>query len=168
MEVALARVNRSPDVPASLPEPWQVLLRAMTMRDPAQRPNAATVAESLRRIAAGEELDRTVAMTQPVPSTSTQVLPASAVATQAAAWPPATPATAAPAAAAARPSRTGPSAAVIVTILLLVAAAIAVAIIAVQRNNNSGTTTNFTPGQPRLHPAKVERDMRDLERLVHR
>ena len=167
MEVALARVNRSPDIPASLPEPWRVLLRAMTMRDPAQRPTAPTVADSLRRIAAGEDLDRTVAMTQPVSSSATQVLPATAVATQAGAWSPASATQAAPAAAA-RPARTGPSRAVIVMILLLVAAAIAAAIIAVQRNNNSGSTTNFTPGQPRLHPGKVERDMRNLERLVHR
>ena len=164
MEVALARVHRSPDIPASLPEPWRVLLRAMTMRDPAQRPNAPTVADSLRRIAAGEDLDRTVAMTQAVPSNATQVLPATAVATQAAGWPAATATTAQPMG---RPRRSGPSAAVIVLILLLVAAAVAAAIIAVQRNNNSGSTANFTPGQPRLHPAKVERDMRDLERLVH-
>src|SRR3954449_3977538 len=78
MEVALARVNRSPDIPASLPEEWRTLLRAMTMRDPAQRPNAVVVADSLRRIAAGEDLDRTVAMAAASPA-ATQVLPATAV-----------------------------------------------------------------------------------------
>jgi serine/threonine protein kinase len=167
MEVALARVNRAPDIPTSLPEPWRVLLRAMTMRDPAQRPAASTVADSLRRIAAGLDLDRTVAMTQAAAPTATQVLPATAVATQAAAWStaPAEPAAAQPMT---RPRRTGPAPAVIVMILLLVAAAIAAAVIAVQRNNGSDSTTKFTPGQPRLHPAKVERDMRNLERLVHR
>src|SRR4051812_41148031 len=81
MEVALARVNRSPDIPATLPEQWRTLLRAMTLRDPAQRPSAATVADSLRRIAAGEDLDRTVAMAAASPS-ATQVLSATAVATQ--------------------------------------------------------------------------------------
>ena len=162
----MARVNRPPDIPASLPEPWRALLQAMTMRDPARRPTAATVADSLRRIAAGEDLDRTVAMTAASPN-ATQVLPATAVATQAAAWPPAA-AVQTTAQPAARPARRGPSAAVVVMILLLIAAAIAAAIIAVQRNNDNGSTANFTPGQPRLHPAKVERDVRHLERLVHR
>ena len=166
MEVALARVNKSPDIPTSLPLPWRQLLAAMTAREPAQRPTAATVADSLRRIAAGEDLDRTVAMTSAAPNpNATQVLPATAVGTQGAAWPAAAQTTAHPVA---RPARRGPSAAVIVMILLLVAAAIAAAVIAVQRNNNSGSTTNFTPGHPRLHPAKVERDVRHLERLVHR
>src|SRR3954453_19898492 len=77
MEVALARVNRSPDIPASLPEEWRAPLREMTMRDPAQRPNAPLVADSLRRIAAGEDLDRTVAMAAAAPS-ATQVLSATA------------------------------------------------------------------------------------------
>ena len=160
MEVALARVNRSPDIPASLPEQWRTLLRAMTMRDPAQRPRAVVVADSLRRIAAGEDLDRTVAMAAAAP-TATQVLPAAtAVATQAA-W--SQPTTAQPV----RSARRGPSPAVIVLVLLLVAAAVAAVIVALQRSS-SDSGTSFTPGRPRLHPTKVERDMRNLERLVHR
>jgi eukaryotic-like serine/threonine-protein kinase len=162
MEVALARVNRAPDIPASLPEQWRTLLRAMTTRDPGQRPNAVTVADSLRRIAAGEDLDRTIAMAAAAPS-ATQVLPATAVATQAAwAQPGAEAATGA-----GRPARKGPSPAVIVLILVLVAAAAAVVIVVLQRNT-SDSTPAFTPGQPRLHPARIERDMRDVERLVHR
>jgi eukaryotic-like serine/threonine-protein kinase len=168
MEVALARVNRAPDIPASLPEQWRTLLRAMTLRDPAQRPSAATVADSLRRIAAGEDLDRTVAMAAASPS-ATQVLSATAVATQGA-WsqPGAEPLPATGAATAGRAARRGPSAGVIVLVLLLVAAAAAAAIVAVQRNNSSDSSPAFTPGHPRLHPAKIERDVRDLERLVHR
>jgi eukaryotic-like serine/threonine-protein kinase len=165
MEVALARVHRAPDLPMSLPEQWRTLLRAMTLREPAQRPSAQTVADSLRRIAAGEDLDRTVAMAAASP-TSTQVLPATAVATQAA-WPAAEPTQTAVHPVAGRPARRGPSAAVVVLVLLLVAAAAAGAIIAVH-NSNSGSTTSFTPGQPRLHPPKIERDLRHLERLVHR
>jgi eukaryotic-like serine/threonine-protein kinase len=165
MEVALARVHRAPDIPAALPEQWRTLLRAMTLREPAQRPSAQTVADSLRRIAAGEDLDRTVAMAAASP-TSTQVLPATAVATQAA-WPAAEPTQTAVHPVAGRPARRGPSAAVVVLVLLLVAAAAAGAIIAVH-NSNSGSTTSFTPGQPRLHPPKIERDLRHLERLVHR
>src|SRR4051812_27606486 len=163
MEVALARVNRSPDIPASLPEEWRTLLRAMTMRDPAQRPNATLVADSLRRIAAGEDLDRTVAMAAAAPS-ATQVLSATAVVTQAArSQQVAEPTTAGPVGR----RRAGPSPGVVVLVLLLVAAAVAAVIIALQRNS-SDSTTSFTPGRPRLHPAKVERDMRELERLVHR
>jgi len=160
MEVALARVNRAPDIPASLPEQWRTLLRAMTLRDPGQRPKAVVVADSLRRIAAGEDLDRTVAMAAAAP-TATQVLPATAVATQAAWSQPTT------AAQPARSARRGPSPGVIVLILLLVAAAVAAVIVALQRNS-SDSGTSFTPGRPRLHPTKVERDMRNLERLVHR
>jgi eukaryotic-like serine/threonine-protein kinase len=165
MEVALARVHRAPDIPMSLPEQWRTLLRAMTLREPAQRPSAQTVADSLRRIAAGEDLDRTVAMAAASPA-STQVLPATAVATQAA-WPAAEPTQTAVHPVAGRPARRGPSAAVVVLVLLLVAAAAAGVIIAVH-NSNSGSTTSFTPGQPRLHPPKIERDLRHLERLVHR
>ncbi|HET6816481.1 MAG TPA: serine/threonine-protein kinase [Mycobacteriales bacterium] len=166
MEVALARVNRQPDIPTSYGEQWHALLNAMTLRDPARRPSAATVADSLRRISAGEDLDRTVAMTPPVSPTATQVLPATAVATQLGATTGPAGATAAgPLAPSQR--RSGPSPAVIVFILLLVVAAIAVALVAL-RNNSSNTTTHFTPGKPKLHPAKIERDMRNLERLVHR
>jgi eukaryotic-like serine/threonine-protein kinase len=165
MEVALARVHRAPDLPMSLPEQWRTLLRAMTLREPAQRPSAQTVADSLRRIAAGEDLDRTVAMAAASPA-STQVLSATAVATQAA-WPAAEPTQTAVHPVAGRPARRGPSAAVVVLVLLLVAAAAAGVIIAVH-NSNSGSTTSFTPGQPRLHPPKIERDLRHLERLVHR
>lgn len=165
MEVALARVNRAPDIPSSLPEQWRTLLKAMTLRDPAQRPSATTVADSLRRIAAGEDLDRTVAMAAASPS-ATQVLPVTAVATQGAWSQPAAEPLAATGVAA-RPARRGPAPAVIVLVLLLLAAAVAAAIIAVHRNS-SDSTPGFTPGHPKLHPAKVERDMRRVERLVHR
>ena len=167
MEVALARVNRQPDIPTSYGHQWHALLIAMTLREPARRPTAATVADSLRRMAAGGDIDRTVAMAAASP-TATQVLPATAVATQASAWPTADATTTTAGAVASRPARRGPAPAVLVVILLLVVAAIAVAVVALRNNNNSGTTGNFTPGKPRVHPAKVERDLRNLERLVHR
>jgi eukaryotic-like serine/threonine-protein kinase len=47
VESAVARVNRDPDVPDSLPEEWRSLLSAMTDRDPANRPSAAEVAAVL-------------------------------------------------------------------------------------------------------------------------
>src|SRR4051794_4822801 len=60
MEIALARVNRSPDVPTTLSQGWQTLLAAMTARNPQDRPSAGQVADNLRRLAEGGDIDRTV------------------------------------------------------------------------------------------------------------
>jgi tRNA A-37 threonylcarbamoyl transferase component Bud32 len=49
-ESALARLNRDPDLPESLPEPWRRLLGAMTAREPAARPTAEAVARELRTL----------------------------------------------------------------------------------------------------------------------
>ncbi|MDP2772888.1 MAG: serine/threonine-protein kinase [Nocardioides sp.] len=49
-ESALARLNRDPEVPETLPEPWRLLLGAMTARDPAARPGADAVARDLRAL----------------------------------------------------------------------------------------------------------------------
>jgi hypothetical protein len=51
-EAVAARLVRGPEVPPGLPQPWPGLLAAMTASDPAQRPSAAQVAESLRTSAA--------------------------------------------------------------------------------------------------------------------
>jgi eukaryotic-like serine/threonine-protein kinase len=48
METVMARLSRSPDVPADLPGPWPGLLTAMTATDPNARPSAAAVADILR------------------------------------------------------------------------------------------------------------------------
>ncbi|HXV94430.1 MAG TPA: serine/threonine-protein kinase, partial [Pseudonocardia sp.] len=48
VEAALARLHRSPRVPAELPEPLRSVLRRMTAIDPAARPAAAAVATALR------------------------------------------------------------------------------------------------------------------------
>ncbi|MCU1690999.1 MAG: putative serine/threonine-protein kinase [Frankiales bacterium] len=53
VEVALARLNRQPDVPVDLPAGWPQLLTAMTAREPDARPTAGEVAEELSRIASG-------------------------------------------------------------------------------------------------------------------
>src|SRR4051794_2167701 len=122
MEIALARVSSSPDIPSTLPQGWQSLLSSMTARAPAQRPAAAVVADSLRRIAAGEELDRTVAMAAPrPPADATAVLPATAVVTNATAAAPA------PAPVPAARRRNGPSWGVVAAVILM-AVAVAVAV----------------------------------------
>ena len=49
LESAIARLHRSPVVPASVPEPLASVVRRMTATDPADRPAASDVAAALRR-----------------------------------------------------------------------------------------------------------------------
>src|SRR3954452_10652066 len=60
VEVAMARLARSPDIPAELSRDWQALLTAMTRRRPEERPAAPQVADALRLIADGQSVGRTV------------------------------------------------------------------------------------------------------------
>jgi len=46
-EAALTRLARDPDVPDDLPAPWSTLLRGMTSRQPADRPDSADVVAAL-------------------------------------------------------------------------------------------------------------------------
>jgi len=55
VEVALARLHRAPQVPATLPAGWPGLLQAMTAREPSARPTPAQAAVDLGRILAGGE-----------------------------------------------------------------------------------------------------------------
>ncbi|WP_246084618.1 serine/threonine-protein kinase [Pseudarthrobacter phenanthrenivorans] len=47
LEAAVARLSRSPQIPATLGEQWAALLAAMTARQPQDRPSAAQVAAAL-------------------------------------------------------------------------------------------------------------------------
>ena len=73
VEVALARLNRSPDVPADLPAGWSGLLTAMTARQPGDRPLPAEAAEQMAAIARGGEAT-TVLPQRPPAADRTQVL----------------------------------------------------------------------------------------------
>lgn len=92
-EAAMARLNRAPDVPATLPAGWVALLRAMTDLEPARRPEASVVVERLRALAAGDDAAATqlagatqvagatqmmpaATAAQPAPTTTTPVAPA--------------------------------------------------------------------------------------------
>jgi serine/threonine protein kinase len=166
MEVAMARLSRDPEIPATLPQPWQVLLRAMTARDPAARPTAATVADSVRRIARGDDLDRTAVLAPTAAPAATTVLPPTAVTprhAQTAVFPAYAEPAPTPVPAPAR--RRGISPFLVVALLVVVAAIAAVAV-ALSRQNS--TPSSYTPGKPTLHPSKVENDMQDLEKLVQR
>ncbi len=52
LESAMARLHRSPQLPAELPAGWAALLAAMTATDPATRPSAGSAAGALHQLAA--------------------------------------------------------------------------------------------------------------------
>ena len=70
VEVALARLHRAPQVPATLPAGWPGLLRAMTARDPAARPTPAQAATDLGQIGAGGQATTVLAAAPSVERTT--------------------------------------------------------------------------------------------------
>jgi eukaryotic-like serine/threonine-protein kinase len=68
VEAALARLNRAPRIPDTLPPPWHTLLTAMTAQAPDARPDATRCADLLGAIADG----RTTALQSPPPVTKAQ------------------------------------------------------------------------------------------------
>jgi serine/threonine protein kinase len=161
MEVAMARLARAPEIPAGLSQDWTVLLTAMTVRSPEDRPSAEQVAEALRLIADGQSIERTVSMpaqaAEPGPPATT-VMPAVTEAVQAG------PMTAARPAATAARARRGPAVLVIVLVVLL-AAAVAVGVVIATRDSG-GSGSSVKHGKPKLH-GQLEKDLRHLENLVH-
>jgi serine/threonine protein kinase len=163
MEVAMARLNRAPEIPADTPAAWRRLLVAMTQRDPAARPGAAEVGRTLRALAETEYAEQT-ARVAPSAAATRVMAPAGAQAlsgpTETALMQPARQ----PAPVARR--RRGPAPVVIVTALLVVAAVVVAVVIATQRNSSS-PGTSVKHGKPILQQP-LERDVRRLENLVHR
>ncbi|MDR6174973.1 serine/threonine protein kinase [Nocardioides zeae] len=53
IEVAMARLTGGPTLPPNLPAGWPALLRDLTAREPAERPDAATAEARLRALADG-------------------------------------------------------------------------------------------------------------------
>ncbi len=76
-ESALARLQRTPEVPAWLPAGWRDLLAAATALDPAQRPTARQVTDHLTTLASTDPsaADPSATGPKPAPAVSTQVLP---------------------------------------------------------------------------------------------
>jgi serine/threonine protein kinase len=159
LEVAMARLNRQPQIPASLPPAWRDVLAGMTSRQPEARLSASQAAERLRRIADGD--DRTVA----VPATVLAAAPTvAAPPMQTAVLPTMAPPPAAPVAVAA-PRRRGPKVLLWLLVLVIVGAIVAGGVIIEQnRTNNTG---HCTIGTPRLK-GQLERDMESIERLACR
>ena len=54
VQSALARLTSDPPIPDDLPEAWRVLLRAMTAREPQERPVGRELVESMRQLQLGE------------------------------------------------------------------------------------------------------------------
>jgi hypothetical protein len=132
----------------------------MTARDAAQRPSAAHVAEALRRIAAGGDIDRTTIVAPAPRPDATAVLPATAVVTQQAG------ARTAAAAPAAQPARRGVNRVLVAALVIAIAAAVAIGVALARQNN--GAPSSYQPGQPTLKNSQLEHDMQDLEKLVRR
>ena len=90
VESAMARLQRQPEIPAELGPAWAEVLRLMTSRDPADRPDAGTTAMRLRLLAGDPHLGTpaaflaterpevtavTAVLPPAAPTTSTQVAP---------------------------------------------------------------------------------------------
>lgn len=150
MEVAMARLTRQPEIPASITGAWRDLLTGMTARQPAARLSAAQSADMMRRLSVGDE--RTVAMPfTAAPPDSTMVMPPMTTQTTTTAAPPLPPP---------RRSRSG---AVIALVMLIVIAAVVAIVVAVTRNN--GSTTDCSTMSPPIANPTLEHDMQALEKL---
>jgi serine/threonine protein kinase len=75
IEAAMARLHRSPVMPASLPRGWEEVLTAMTSRDPADRLSAADAATALRGLRSGDSTAATTVLKPPPAQQRTSVLP---------------------------------------------------------------------------------------------
>jgi eukaryotic-like serine/threonine-protein kinase len=151
VEVALARLQRPPQVPETLPAGWPGLLRAMTAREPSARPTPGQVADDLAEIVRGGEATTVLAGTPAAAATT--ALPRTRVA-EAYAPPP-------PSRTAARPAPAPPrrsSASVVLVLLLLVAAIAAGAYVASNRE------TVLTP-LPDVSAELPDQLRSDLQRL---
>jgi serine/threonine protein kinase len=71
VESAVARFNRAPEIPDSVPAEWAGLIRSMTSMDPAERPAAADVEIALR-----QALVSPASAPGELPPATTRVLPA--------------------------------------------------------------------------------------------
>ena len=142
VEVALARLNRPPYVPADLPGAWPALLTAMTARDGADRPTAAQAAQVLRGLAHGEAMAQTTQLLSP----PTLVTPVARPAVERVI----------------APKRSGVRRAVWVVVLLLVIVAVAATLLLLRGGSATGRTP---PGVNPGIPAPLRTDLQRLRDL---
>ena len=146
VEVALARLNRPPFVPADLPAGWPSLLSGMTTREPGSRPTAGQAAGVLRSLVSG-------APVEPM-SSATQVMPA---VTRVA--PRAVPLTASAPAAVAGPRRSRRWVGLLAALLLLAAVVVGGVLAVGHRSPTVSTPPAVSPNipQPLRHDLEVLR-----------
>lgn len=158
LEVAMARLNRQPEIPATLPGGWRDVLVGMTARQPSSRLSAAQVADRLRRVSEGD--DRTTVMAIPPVEPSTVAMPMATSVMAAAAQPPP------PVPPPPTVRRRGPWIAIAVLAVLIIAAA-AVAAVVIDRHHSPTSGSHCPSGTPVL-PGQLESDMHTLDGLVCR
>ncbi|MFP5219055.1 MAG: serine/threonine-protein kinase [Actinomycetes bacterium] len=162
VEVALARLNRAPDVPEDLPQGWPALLTAMTDRDPARRPSPGEVAQQLAVVAAGGEATTTV-LPAAAPASRTQVLPRTTVAP---APPVATARTARPAPPPARPAPRPSSRSATPWVLLLLAVIAAMVVGGLLWDQSRTAEPGELPQISPELPAEVRDPLQELQDAV--
>jgi eukaryotic-like serine/threonine-protein kinase len=150
LEAAMARLNRQPAVPPTLPPAWRDLLVGMTAREPSSRLSAAQVADRARRLDADARAAATAVLgadpaTVPFAPPTTVMPQATGAATTA------------------PTHRRSPW--LVVAAVALVIIAIAVVAAVVLNNQNNGATRTCSPATPTL-PAHLESDMAHLEQLT--
>ncbi len=151
VEVALARLQRQPDVPRTLPAGWPGLLRAMTAREPVDRPTPAEAAAELSAIAGGGQATTVLAAMPSAPARDrTQVLSRTTAA-------PRPQPTYAPRAVAAPPRSNWPWVALLLGIVALIAAG---AVYASQ--DRTGPTEPLPPVDIEL-PEPLRQDLEQLQ-----
>ena len=152
VEVALARLQRSPDVPDRLPDGWTGLLRAMTAREPAQRPSPETASAEMEAIARGGQATTVLA----TPTRAAPVADRTSVLSRTAVVPAPPPVTRAPARPVAAPPRNNWP-----WVLALLATVAIIAAGALYLSQDRGTT-----GPLPTVDQEIEEPLRgDLERL---
>jgi serine/threonine protein kinase len=159
VEVALARLSRPPQVPATLPDGWPGLLTAMTDRDPARRPTASQVAADLRTITAGGEATTVIRNPTPV-ADRTQVLDRTQLLTTTSPRP----AAAAPAPAAAARRQRNNWAVAIGILLVLGILIVGGLLVAQSKSDNKAVPAKVTVNSD--VPDPLERDIKRLQQVV--
>lgn len=75
VESAMARLHREPHIPATLPQGWQNVLRAMTALTPQDRPDARSVARHLARLSDPDRALRTALAASTAPAAEPAAAP---------------------------------------------------------------------------------------------
>jgi len=167
IEVAVARLHRQPDVPDTLPSGWPGLLRAMTAREPEDRPSTDEVAAELGSIVAGGDATTVLA---PAPAADrTQVIDRTQLLTRAREAPRAGRAPAAdrvPSRAAPVRRRRGRGPAFVIALVLLLAVLAGAGYAIVQSGSQQQDPTGPPVQVDKNLPSRLQNDVKNLQNEV--